>query len=214
MKIKAAGVKDDYAGNKWGSGCCRCPFSESVAAQIYYPANPNMKQKSYPLMRHGVLAHLSEALQRSLWSFKLFGVHRAMSPAVAASPVAKVSPAGAGFPVVLLSHGLFGNCDLHSVLGDLLARLGYITICLEHEDGSASFCRPLSKGGEVVSYHRPPAKPAKTHLEYLENVRSFRMPQLEKRVEEVAAVLRALQGGSAEPLVGRTGMPFERRSRT
>lgn len=51
------------------------------------------------------------------------------------------------FPLVIFSHGLYGNRLCYSALTTMLASYGFIVACIEHRDGSASLTwRPDSNG--------------------------------------------------------------------
>jgi len=207
-------------------GCCRVRFKGSVAAQFYYPTSAPPTQPSYPLFRRSdVLAHLAQAVQKPVWLFLLFGMSRVTTPCITATdepgtppPPVNTATNTAKLPVVVFSHGLYGNCDLHTAFSSQLAQEGYIVVVLEHEGGAASYCR-TEEDGVVLDYIVPPTLDPDTegktkqeqYQHYLQVCRGFRGPILRKREKEIEIVVQCLKGAAshdAYPLEGATGLPF------
>eukprot|EP00929_Paragymnodinium_shiwhaense_P112265 TRINITY_DN80525_c0_g1_i1.p1 TRINITY_DN80525_c0_g1~~TRINITY_DN80525_c0_g1_i1.p1 ORF type:complete len:415 (-),score=70.55 TRINITY_DN80525_c0_g1_i1:284-1528(-) len=98
--------------------------------------------------------------------------------------------AGAKRPLVIFSHGLFGNSLMYTQLCRELASYGCVVVALEHQDGTAT-------GTLELPYKRPPA-----HVTYnvRDTVQKFRQPMLEQRQKETAAFLRYVQQTSKDDL--------------
>ena len=90
-------------------------------------------------------------MKKPKWLMQGFGIHKWHTPCspTAVPPPPDRSPTG-GFPVIVFSHGLGGNCDVHTGLAQLFARKGFVVVALEHECGAASYAR--TETGEVLTY--------------------------------------------------------------
>ena len=60
-------------------------------------------------------------------------------------------PAPAGYPVIVLSHGLHGHRSVCSAICSDLASHGYVVAALEHKDGSACLTFERVSGGRGVA---------------------------------------------------------------
>ena len=221
------GTKRQKIGN--GVGACRWRFPGSCAAQIYYPTNATADDclGAYSYFRPGALEGMATAVKRPKWVFTSFGLDSAKTPCLTATRANGMAPhpAATGLPVILFSPGLFGHCDVHAAIGHMLAKEGYCVIVLEHEGGAASFSR--TESGEVLTYKHPPeympdkmykdgddhatikAAKRKMYRLFLNFVRGFREPILNKRISEIERVVACLCSKNVLPLVGETGLPFE-----
>jgi hypothetical protein len=88
------------------------------------------------------------------------------------------------FPVMFFSHGLFGCREMYSHFARNIASHGVVVVVIEHEDGSACYCKTVE--GVDKFYKHPPEG-----LKYAnrQDVRDFRGPMLSKRVMELSAVI-------------------------
>lgn len=94
-------------------------------------------------------------------------------------------------PCVFFSHGLGGNSDVYVKTAADLASYGFVVICLEHEDGSASYAK--TEQGQVVEYKKPP------FLDYTrDNVVNFRAPFLQRREREIRDVVAYFSNSAEE----------------
>ena len=201
-------------------GACRVRFPGSVAAQGYYPTTRTTKAEcqSYNYFRPNVVDAQQRAVRQSRVALDVLGVSTAASACKTAvrgvrgnPPPEVVGGAETKLPVLLFSHGLYGHCDIHCVIGCQLALRGYIVVVMEHEGGAASYC--VTEGGEQIAYNRPPdltaGEKAGGYPTLHRLIRGFRGPILRHRERKIARVVTCLREGRAYPLRGDTGLPFD-----
>jgi len=144
---------------------------------------------------------------------QLFGLDRARSPCLTClEDGSPPPPVDKELPVIVFSHGLFGDLDMHSAYSRQIAEQGWIVVVLEHEDHSASYAK--TESGEVLTIARPDPMPTKDQLEnhrptFWPFARKFWGPMLEHRVLEIATVVEGLHNGTAYLLRGDTGEPYD-----
>jgi platelet-activating factor acetylhydrolase len=120
-------------------------------------------------------------------------------PCFSDAPVARNSNCNSGlWPVVIFSHGLYGTLEMYSTLCMQIASFGYIVIAMEHEDGSAIYAKPPDS--KPLFLTRVPKGLVYKHRN---EVQDFRRPMLDKRVQDVAAILAALQAKGTKTGTGR-----------
>ncbi|MES1908078.1 MAG: hypothetical protein MHM6MM_001083 [Cercozoa sp. M6MM] len=90
-----------------------------------------------------------------------------------------------GMPVIVLSHGLKGTADVALSLARYYSSRGYLVVCVEHGDGTASLAQ--TETGRLQYYLHP-----KPDMEFTTRMK-WRRRQLRRRVAEIRAVLEALQ---------------------
>ena len=194
----------------------RVRFPEGVAAQLYYPtANTctNPLQKSYKYLRRNAIVGLAHAVEVPMALLQLFGLHRARSPCLTCMEDGSTPPpVDKDLPVIVLSHGLFGDCDMHSAYSRQIAEQGWVVVVLEHEDHSASYAK--TESGEVLTFTRPDPMPTKDQLEncrptFWPFARNFWGPMLKHRVQEIATVVAGLRDRTPYLLRGDTGEPYD-----
>ena len=97
-----------------------------------------------------------------------------------------------GYPVVLYSHGLFGNNAMYSVQAGNLASKGYVVIMVDHLDGSAPMStdqdgKTVDHEVELYSFRSNSPKPGFDEWDTPDYVAARRIQNL-KRVEEYLEV--------------------------
>ena len=205
-------------------GACRVRFPGSVSAQIYYPTSctPADCLPSYDYYRPNVVSAQQKAVRQSRVALDFLGISTAASGALTATKGVRGNPPpdiavstrdgdmNTKLPVILFSHGLFGHCDIHCVIGRQLALRGFIVVIMEHEGGAASYC--VTEAGEQIVYNRPPDlsadEKAGGYSTLHRLIREFRGPILRHRENEIARVVTCLRERRAYPLRGDTGLPF------
>ena len=223
-------------------GACRVRFKGSVQAQIYYPTKDQSVGFSYPLFRTNVLSYMAKASSNPLLMFQAVGLHHAtVAPVITSTTSPGLPPPNVNvptqngisssisssisskLPTIILSHGLYGHCDVHLALSTQLAEQGFIVIVLEHEGQAASYA--CTEEGTLLTYLKPLFvwDDYKNHVPstivgekegyewYLEQCRDFRRPILQKREQEIQRVVQCLNGtikNGILPLQKDTGLPM------
>jgi hypothetical protein len=173
-------------------GVLQVRIPESIACQIFYPANPKTKkhpnpspdQEKYfvPYFRPEAVQGLIDYLGSGDGLLQL--LEETPHPCVwPGEPLVSKGDGGSFFPLVLFSHGLAGTFEMYTELCQHMASLGYCVVALEHEDGSAAYCRTAQN--EVIPYTRPNDEPYSRS-----KVLKLRTPMLQQRVQEMEAVVR------------------------
>lgn len=197
-------------------GAVRVRFHGGVAAQLYYPtkhSRTNTLQESYRYFRRNAMVGLAQALGVPVAFFQLFGLDRARSPCLTCLEDGSPPPAvDKKLPVIVFSHGLFGDLDMHSAYSRQIAEQGWVVVVLEHEDHSASYAK--TETGEVLKIARPDPMPTKDQLEnhretFWPFARTFWGPMLKQRVLEIATVVEGMRNGTAYLLRGDNGEPYD-----
>ena len=169
-------------------------------------------QKSYKYIRNKAIVGLSQALGVPMIVMRLFGLDRARSPCLTfQKDGTPLPPVQKKLPVIILSHGLFGDCDMHSAYSRQLAQQGWVVVVLEHEDRSASYAK--TECGEVLTFAQPDPMPSRDLLEcrprFWDFARNFWGPMLRHRVHEIATVVEGLRNRTPYLLRGDTGEPYD-----
>eukprot|EP01062_Namystynia_karyoxenos_P067309 TRINITY_DN6122_c0_g1_i1.p1 TRINITY_DN6122_c0_g1~~TRINITY_DN6122_c0_g1_i1.p1 ORF type:complete len:405 (+),score=136.08 TRINITY_DN6122_c0_g1_i1:79-1215(+) len=169
----------------------------SITAQVFRPAQTasgELQPARY--YRSDALAALAQALNAgaarhvvsTLFHFML-GWHTHPDPTLKEGEgSAQEGALQEGLPLLIFSHGLFGNCDMYTQLCRELASYGCVVVALEHQDGTAT-------GTTTVPYRRPPAH---VSISNRDSVREFRLPFLEHRRAELLAAIQYLTAPPAE----------------
>lgn len=174
-------------------GCRRVRFPGGPAAQIFFPAHEagqgvevTRARKSYPYLRMPALAGIAEWSKKPLWMLKLLGIHKWQSPCSTTALPTQVSQGKDSYPVILFSHGLGGNSDIHTCIAQLFCRRGFVVVVVEHECGAASYAR--TESGQVLHYNRPRELTVEEeesgYSAYLQLCQKFRAPFLRHRENE------------------------------
>eukprot|EP00965_Chrysotila_dentata_P226968 6195725-Pleurochrysis_carterae.AAC.6 len=165
-------------------GVLRARLSESVFAQISYPAVKGTGAITRYLRRP-----VTKGLADYLKMRKIF-----FSPLTTARHPcefeAQPEQCGEKWPVAIFSHGLGGCAEMYSLFSAEMASHGVVVVALEHEDGSGCFAQTIDSE-ELILYKRPSCKYNR------ENVVGFRAPFLEQRCGEVRSAVSALQSLAA-----------------
>lgn len=92
--------------------------------------------------------------------------------------------------MVVFSHGLGGNANIHSEVYRALASYGYIVLAVEHADGSG--CYAGSSSGEPIPYKvRPGDEPYGRQV-----ITEFRAPFLDHRMRDISGVFSLLKSAA------------------
>ena len=214
-RLDVRGSKDQTLGTDVGA--VRVRFYEGVAAQLYYPtastSTDTTLQTAYKYFRRNAIIGIAQAAEVPMTLLQLFGLDRARSPCLTClQDGSPPPPVDKDLPVIVFSHGLFGDCDMHSAYGRQIAEQGWVVVVLEHEDHSASYAK--TESGEVLTFARPDPMPTKDQLDncrptFWPFARNFWGPMLEHRVREIATVVEGLRNRTPYMLRGDTGEPYD-----
>ena len=98
------------------------------------------------------------------------------------------------WPVVILSHGLYGTLEMYTSLCSQIASFGFIVIAIEHEDGSAVYASSSTSKSASPIYFTP--IPDTLTYGNRKEVVDFWQPFLNKREKEMIHELRCLPGAA------------------
>ena len=167
------------------------PSKDCVSVNVFFPIVdlPSQEIKQIPYMREEAANALTHWKKIDYLSFvfenSLPQVKHSVRTFVQARQVIGTKKK---VPIIIISHGLGGTYELYSKLCQDLASFGYFVIALEHEDGSASYALPYNSD-QHIHYKSFPSDLSNTQ----KSVSFFRLPFLEKRKEEIEALLNWLK---------------------
>ncbi len=163
-------------------------FPNSVQSKVFYPCltdnSENLKKANY--VRESVIKGLA-TFSQYLPEFLIKNVLSTTNHPYWYNAVPAPPPTKEGWPILVFSHGLFGNSEIYANFCGEIASHGYVVYALEHEDGSATYSSDKHTG-EPIYYKHPPSI-----FKYnRENCQAFRQPQIQQRVEDISRVSAAL----------------------
>jgi len=195
-----------YPGSKGKVGVHHTRLGDDCpSTAIFFPIDtshpiPTHKEAYVPAFRERVVTHISNISQAPAFLYSWLKNNR--SPYINGdasgkkAPLCKnkASPRTGKLPLVIFSHGLMGTLEMYSAFCAGLAERGFIVIAMEHEDGSGLYAE--NHKGEVLSQKKPPSHLNGVEFYNPENVRAFRKPFLEQRVQDVKNILSVLKDKS------------------
>ncbi|KAJ3118744.1 Platelet-activating factor acetylhydrolase [Phlyctochytrium bullatum] len=181
-------------------------FPYGLFAAIFYPCDPSGKKRTdraswlpgpnkFYVQGYGDFVHSPRFLTNTIMNALMKHVKMA---AYTDSPILIPSELPVQLPVAIFSHGLGGNRTTYSSLVGNLCSRGFVTIAIEHRDGSAC-TTGFNNYSETIGYEQPSKEkmlPGETKDDYLKR---FRTGQVAQRVKEVEAAVRVVEA------LGNTG---------
>uniref|UniRef100_A0A0G4GCI7 1-alkyl-2-acetylglycerophosphocholine esterase n=1 Tax=Chromera velia CCMP2878 TaxID=1169474 RepID=A0A0G4GCI7_9ALVE len=182
---------------KLGTHTCR--LGSMGRARIFYPAateeegsqsgtpHPSPKAAPYFLDGRESTAGLASAVNLGRLSFALMALSdKTLTSSVDAPP----QIAGGPFPATILFHGITSSPDLHNLLMQQIASMGFVCIAPESPCGCAAYSRDTQ--GVLHGYAQPPSLEGESDPRSV--IQNFRRPQLSVRTEGMKDFLRLLEG--------------------